>query len=62
MTMNVNGKEYNLSMLEYECLDEILHATAKFGMNRAKCFEWGTFSYTNERRAIFDKVWRMLHV
>ena len=61
MTMNFNGKVYNHSMLEYECFDEILHAVAKFGMNRAKCLDYGTFSYTTERRKIFDRVWRFLH-
>jgi hypothetical protein len=61
MNINIKGKEYNLSLLEHECLDEILHAVGKFGMNRSKCLDWGTFSYTTERRAIFDKIWKILH-
>jgi len=61
MNIIIKGKEYNLSMLENYCLDEILHAVAKYGKDRSKCLDWGTFSYTTERRAIFDKIWKMLH-
>lgn len=61
MNIIIKDKEYNLSILENACLDEILHAAAKFGMNRSKCLDCGTFGYTTERRAIFDKIWKMLH-
>lgn len=57
----INGKHYDLPEIENWCVDETLHDVAKFGKDKSKCLANSTFRYTEERRAIFDKVWRMLY-
>jgi len=52
---------YKFSKEENWCIDEIKAAIDRFGLNKDKCLEWSTFRFTEERRAIFEKIWKMLY-
>lgn len=60
MITNINGKDYKLTKLEGECLNEMLHAIRKFGKDKFKCLDWGTFGHTLSRRKIFYDIWEMV--